>query len=100
MDQGDADRQNDRAYNPDPDLQWGQTATVDRRVQMVIDAKKEERHPAQQIMVGMGWQRWVILGDPHRDTPDHACDDHHYGRAEAQYGSRHFNSPDVPESSG
>ena len=32
------------------------TATVDRWVQMVIDAEKEERHPAQQIKVGMGWQ--------------------------------------------
>jgi len=71
-----ADCQDDRASNPNPDLQGGHTTAVNCRVQVIIDAEEEERYPAQQIEVGMGWQGRVILADPHHDAPDHACDNH------------------------
>jgi hypothetical protein len=52
-------------------------------VQVIVDAKKKERHPAQEIKVGVGWHGGMILTDPHNDAPKHACKKQQHGGTEA-----------------
>src|SRR5689334_15380215 len=89
MYQSNANAENDRGKDPDPDLHRSQAAAIKRWMQMIVDADQEEGHPAEQVQMRMRGKRRVICADGHCDAPDHPGDKDEHGSAETQNRSFH-----------
>ena len=57
-----ANRHDDCADNPNQDLRNGQTVRLNRRVQTIEDAKKEQRNEADQIEMGVSGECRMVIG--------------------------------------